>query len=204
MFITPHSTIRKFNNVLFVSTLLLGAYIIAAPFMPEAQYALRPLWLQAQSFLGFQKETVTVQVVATSDTQEPIPAENTLLIDKIGVNGIVYSGTSVSTLEKGIWHRPKSSTPDKGGNTVLVAHRFLYTSGPNTFYHLDKLKVDDRFVLYWEGKKYIYQVSEVKTVPALAYDIEYPTKDPIVTLWTCTPLFTATNRLVVRANLIES
>ncbi|MCC7356047.1 MAG: sortase [Candidatus Doudnabacteria bacterium] len=202
-FISPHPTIRKINNVLFVSTLLLGAYIIVAPAVPEVSFFIKPLWTSAQEFLGFKKEVVTYNTVVSNEPQEPIPAENTLRIEQIDVDGVVYNGTSVSTLEKGIWHRPKSSTPDKGSNTVLVAHRFLYTSGPNTFYHLDKLKVDDEFTLFWDGEKYKYKVFENKVVPATAYDIEYPTKDPIVTLWTCTPLFTATNRLVVRAKLID-
>ncbi len=186
-----------------MSTLLLGAYIIVAPAVPEVSFIIKPLWTQVQEFLGLKTEVFTYHTITSNEPQEPIPAENTLRIEQIDVDGVVYKGTSVNTLEKGIWHRPKSSTPDKGSNTVLVAHRFLYTSGPNTFYHLDKLKVDDEFVLYWEGKKYTYKVYENKVVPAIAYDIEYPTKDPIVTLWTCTPLFTATNRLVVRAKLIE-
>lgn len=196
--------LTKINNVLFVGTLLLGLYIVVGPFAPDVFFALHPLQKSMKKFLGIEQAQTMVLNRTVGRPAEPVPEQNTLVIPKIDVNGIVYEGTSVNTLEKGIWHRPKSSTPDKGSNTVLVAHRFLYTSGPNTFYHLDKIKVNDEFTLYWNQKKYQYKVFETKVVPPTAFDIEAPTQDSIVTLWTCTPVFTATNRLVVRAKLIES
>ncbi len=203
-FISPQPRLRKFNNVLFVSTLLFSLYIVLAPVLPEVLFNVNSLLRVAKNFLGFESSTVVVNDYSKNNSAEVIPTDNTLVIPKIDVNGIIYAGKSVNLLEKGIWHRPKSSNPELGGNTVFVAHRFLYTSGPNTFYHLDKLKMDDEFTIYWNKKKYQYKVYETKVVPATAFDIEAPTKDPIVTLWTCTPLFTATNRLVVRAKLIAS
>jgi len=196
--------LKKINNVLFVGTLLLGMYIVAGPFAPDVFFALHPLQKSIKEFLGIEQVQNVVIDRTKEGPAEPIPEQNTLVISKIDVNGLVYDGAGVGTLEKGIWHRPKSSTPDKGSNTVLVAHRFLYTSGPNTFYHLDKVKVNDEFILYWNQKKYSYKVFETKVVPPTAFYIEAPTSDSIVTLWTCTPVFTATNRLVVRAKLIES
>lgn len=203
-FITPHSSLRKINNVLFLSTLLLGLYIIIAPALPELTFSAKPFIQTFKNFLGFQSSEVVFVNSSSVGPEEVIPVDNTLVIPKIEVNGIIYEGKSANILERGMWHRPKSSTPDKGGNTVFVAHRFLYTSGPNTFYHLDKLKVNDEFIVYWQSKKYLYKVFEVTTVPATAFEIEAPTSDSIVTLWTCTPIFTATNRLVVKGKLIPS
>lgn len=187
-----------------MSTLLLGLYIALAPFAPELSLSLNPISKSLQAFFGQDDKLNNIVIESeTKKEEEIIPTENKLVIPKIDVDGQVYEGTSVATLEKGIWHRPKTSTPDKGGNTVFVAHRFLYTSGPNTFYHLNKLKVDDEFTIYWDKKKYSYKVFEVSVVSPTTYNIEYPTKDSIVTLWTCTPLFTATNRLVVKAKLVN-
>jgi LPXTG-site transpeptidase (sortase) family protein len=202
-FISPQPRLRKFNNVLFLSTLLLGLYIVVAPFAPEVLFSVNPALRAAQKFLGIGNNSITTQKVVDGQS-EPIPDDNRLVVPQIDVDGPLLEGTSVNLLEKGIWRRPKSSTPDQGSNTVLVAHRFLYTSGPNTFYHLDKLKVGDEFTIYWDHKKYTYKVYETKTVPPTAFEIEAPTKDSVVTLWTCTPIFTATNRLVVRAKLLES
>src|SRR5262249_42108620 len=107
-------------------------------------------------------------------------------------------------LFKGIWRRPKSSTPDQGGNTVLVAHRFLYTFGPNTFYNLDKVKVHDHFSVVWKKQRYYYEVTEIETVLPTDVTVEAQGPEPVVTLWTCTPVFIANKRLVVVGKLIPN
>lgn len=135
---------------------------------------------------------------------KPIPKENTLVIPKIGVDTQIHEGESISTLNKGIWHRPKTSSPDLGGNTVLAGHRYLYTEGPNTFYNLDKLVVGDKIIIFWKGKEYDYEIVETKVVPPTAIEIEDNTKDPLLTIYTCTPLFTSTDRLVVLAKLLKA
>ena len=154
-FISPQPRLRKFNNVLFVSTLLFSLYIVLAPVLPEVLFNVNSLLRVAKNFLGFESSTVVVNDYSKNNSAEVIPTDNTLVIPKIDVNGIIYAGKSVNLLEKGIWHRPKSSNPELGGNTVFVAHRFLYTSGPNTFYHLDKLKMDDEFTIYCQPRRLI-------------------------------------------------
>lgn len=81
---------------------------------------------------------------------------------------------------------------------MLVGHRFTY-DGNGVFYHLDKLKVGDQLAVFWEGKKYQYTVTETKVVPATATEVEDQTQDPQLTLYTCTPLWSAKDRLVVIA-----
>lgn len=128
-----------------------------------------------------------------------IPMENTLVIPQIGVDGSVVEGTSIDVLKSGFWHRPNTSTPAKGGNTVIIGHRFLYKTGPKTFYGLDRLNEGDEFALFWEGKEYIYRVFEKKVIEPTEMSIEANTDEPMLTLYTCTPLWTAKQRLVVRA-----
>ena len=49
---------------------------------------------------------------------------NRVIITKIGVNApIVESKSAEYGLSKGSWRIPESSTPDKGGNTVITGHR---------------------------------------------------------------------------------
>jgi sortase A len=102
------------------------------------------------------------------------------------------------SLRLGVWHLPYTSTPDKGGNTVLVGHRFTY-AGPAVFYHLDKVQVGDDVTMQWQNKTYTYTVTEVKVVPPTETSVEANTKDPQLTIYTCTPLWTAKNRLVIVA-----
>lgn len=128
-----------------------------------------------------------------------LPTENTLVIPQIGVDGSVVEGASIDVLKSGFWHRPNTSTPEKGGNTVIIGHRFLYKTGPKTFYGLDKLNEGDEFALFWEGKEYIYRVFEKKLIEPTEVSIEANTEEPMLTLYTCTPLWTAKQRLVVRA-----
>jgi sortase A len=111
----------------------------------------------------------------------------------------ILIGDNPSLLHKGVWNRPNSSSPPEAGNTVLTGHRFTY-DGPATFYSLDKVQVGDAIVIYWEGKEYDYIVSETKVVPASAVEIEAPSNYSQLTLYTCTPLWSAKDRLVVVAN----
>lgn len=131
------------------------------------------------------------------------PEANTLVMPKLGVDGEVYQGGE-ENLNLGYWHIPGTSTPDQGGNTVIVAHRFLYTDGPNTFYHLDKAEVGDKFTLFWEQVEYTYEVKEVFEVTPDQVEIEEQTEEEMLTLYTCTPIFSAAKRLVVRAVPIKS
>ena len=190
--------LRKLNNVLTIAVVSLGLYLILMPLLPQLTY-----WIK---HLNGHTNTIPYSSNLNSEPgkndNKAVPAENRLVLPQIDLNAEVYDGRYASTLSKGIWHRPKSSTPDKGGNTVLVAHRFTYKT-PAIFYHLDKIKKDDTFALYWGGKEYDYRVREVRVVKPTDTYIEDATDDPILTLYTCTPMWTSKQRLVVISDLIK-
>jgi sortase A len=104
-------------------------------------------------------------------------------------------------LNKGIWHWPQSSTPDRGGNTVLIGHRFTYTRLVGVFYALDKVAVGDEVGVWWDDKQYVYKVSKVQVVPSTQTSILNATAEPTLTMYTCTPLWNPKDRLVVTAQL---
>lgn len=199
--------LERINAALFVTVVAVGLYLILAPIAPNIEFFLHT-YGRGHATSSYQKSTDfrsnDIEELALFEGETPPKiGDNLLFIPKIEVNAITHEGKSVLTLEKGIWHRPNTSTPDQGGNTVFVAHRFLYTSGPNTFYHLDKLENGDRFSVWWSGKRYEYEVYETKVVGARQVEIESASREDIVTLWTCTPLFTASKRLVVTAKLVK-
>lgn len=184
--------LRVINNILTVVVVALALYIILAPFWPQAEF-----WVQEESPLknwASQSDSVT-------DEADGTVGSNRLFIPKLGLSELVYDG-AVEPLSKGVIHRPKTSTPDKASNTVLVGHRFMY-SERGVFYHLDKLAVGDELTLHWLSERYDYVVKEVKVVPPTAIQVEAPTDEPILTLYTCTPLWTSKDRLVVIAELKE-
>lgn len=181
--------VRTANNILALLILLSSAYLAGAPLIPELTYAAQ------KSIVAPAQEKASLKKAG----------ENRLSINEIFVDGLIHEGEDAeTTLHKGLWRRPKSSTPDKGGNTVIVAHRFLFTDGPNTFYHLPKIEPGDELNLVWGGKNYSYLVTETKIVSADTTDIEKNTPDDRLTLYTCTPLWSSHERFVVVAKPIQS
>lgn len=178
-------THRRFNDLLTLIVLLTGIYLIASPFSPQITAALdRP-----------------PQATTALPVQRTISAEPTLLIPRLGMTEKVHTGTSPSELSKGAWLVPKTSTPDKESNTVIVGHRFTY-AGPDVFYFLDKVQVGDTLYVDWQGKEYRYKVDRIRVVPATEISVHAPTSEPQLTLYTCTPLWSAKDRLVITAPLV--
>lgn len=182
--------LRVVNSLLLGAIIIINLFVIVSPLLPGWVY-----WYKNR-FNQQQKQELTEQV-QTPNPQYSGP--NKLVIPQIFADHEVLEGPDINTANKGLWHLPWTSTPDKGGNTVIVGHRFLYVHKPDTFYNLDKMEVGDEFAMYWNNERYVYKVSEVKTVPPKEKYIEAPAGDNRVTLYTCTPLWTAKNRLVVVA-----
>lgn len=198
---------NKTLNLLTYILLGVGCFYLLSPFLPNITY----LFLRPQVFSVSQNIPELNKVLLRGSEPAGVGAiafstqkaqENRLTINAIGVNGQIHEGDNQALLKEGIWRLPWTGTPAAGGNTVIVAHRFLKTSGPETFYHLDKLKNGDRVTLRWQGMLYEYEVFSSEVVSASATEIEYPTSDSILTLYTCTPLWSSKDRLVVRAKLL--
>lgn len=196
---------RIMNHVLLVILVVLAGYIMFIPFVPEVTAMYNK---QTDKTRGYKYQSALATKEAKRDdisieSLKPIPKENTLVIPQIGVDSVIVEGIGPDSLDRGLWRRPNSSTPDKGGNTVITGHRFLYSSGPKTFYDLDKIKIGDKFFMYWDQKEYDYEVVDIFTVEPDQVEIEDEAPEPLLTLYTCTPLWTAKQRLVIRARLIQ-
>jgi sortase A len=187
-------TLRRFNNILSVVVIFLGLYISLSPFLPQISYLLRDKSLAASvPYAGELAESVG----AGNITQRP--EGNRVVIPSIQIDEQIKEGGGIWVIhDGGTWRRPQTSTPADDGNMVIVGHRF-YGNNISTFYHLDKVLVGQKLALFWEGKEYLYEVTETKVVEATAVEIEAPTKDKQLTIYTCTPIWTAKQRLVVIA-----
>ncbi len=192
--------LRVVNTYLTVIIAVLALYIIVAPFWPQINW-----WATHDSLVrGILPSRLEVTIPAaapepTLNSDAAQPAQE-LLIPRIDLREEVHEG-DIRALRKGIWRIPHSSTPDKGGNTVLAGHRFTY-SGEAVLYHLDKVKTGDHLALNWHGKVYEYEVFATKVVPPTEVSIEASTEEPQLTIYTCT-LLTAKERVVVQARLLE-
>lgn len=111
-------------------------------------------------------------------------------------------------LKKGVAHAKGTSYPDELGNTYIFAHStdaFYNVGNFNAvFYLLGKLDKRDEIVLYYEGNKYIYSVSEVKVVSKdESFYLGKIAEGKTLTLQTCYPPGTTLKRLIVIANFKE-
>lgn len=200
-----NNKLRQFNNILSILIFGLALYIMFAPFAPQLALYINRFTDKTD---GFKYQSVLADKLDSKvgESLPPPPTDNHLVIPKIGVDSTVYQGNDISLLDKGLWHRPNTSTPEQGSNTVIVAHRFQYTQGPATFYSLDKLAIGDKAIVFWGNAdnrfEYDYEAIEVKVVPATAIEIEEPTTEETLTLYTCTPLWTSKDRLVVTFKVI--
>jgi sortase A len=180
--------LKTINWVLLVLIILVNGYVILAPLVPEVQYQVT-------------KRTTKELNVNNPDELAGIDRNSDhLIIPRLRLDKPIFDGTNPNLVHKGIWRRPNTSSPDKGGNTVMVGHRFSYKD-PAILYSLDKVQLKDPLIVAWRGKLYLYRVSDIKVVPANAIEVENPTSDSRLTIYTCTPLWSTRNRLVVTGSL---
>lgn len=183
--------LRSVNNCLSLIVVGLAVYIMAAPFLPQLAFAWRSHFV----------EPITI-VVDSEEDDLSLPEDNLIAIPSIQLYEKIHEGQDATALRNGAWRRPHTSTPDQGSNTVVVGHRFTY-NGPATFYHLDKIQKGDEITVVWEQEVYRYEVAFIKVVPADHIAVENSTSEPLLTLYTCTPLWSATERLVIGATPVK-
>ena len=177
--------------------------IIVYPFVPQLLF-----WIKFEFFDydWAEQESVAISIAEDSnvDSEETMETNNCLVIPVIGVNVDIVEGGDDSSLSRGAWHRPGTGDPENGGNMVITGHRFQYLPPNNlTFYHLDKIREGDEIIVYWNEIEYDYVVIETFIVKPADVEIEEDSAFHILTLYTCTPLWTASKRLVVKAEPID-
>jgi sortase A len=125
-----------------------------------------------------------------ADTSSKITS-NRLYIPKIDINLPYTTGDETAMLTGAWWRSPSSGNPRDGGNFVLSAHRFIMSWTPgetvkrSPFYTIDKLSVGDSIVVDYSGKRYIYIIDKTYSVAPTATEIEAPTSDARLTLYSC-------------------
>ncbi len=194
-------SLRSINRLISSLVALLALFILTSPLLPLVTYEVGR-WFDTTNGYRYQSHLAVASGAQLRELASVPRDRNILVIPQIGVDAEILEGSSATVLNRGLWRRPRSGTPEKGGNTVITGHRFLYTNGPNTFYALDKMRIGDRFVIFWNGAEYDYEVEDIRIVSPERVEIERNTTEDIVTLYTCTPLWTSKNRLVVRAKRI--
>lgn len=116
-------------------------------------------------------------------------------IPKIKVSAAILEGTDDNALKYAVGHYPGLGQPGEG-NYVLLGHR-NYVYG-HFFRNLNDLEVGDKVIITKDSKTYTYVINESFVVKPEEVWVLEQTSDVIVTMITCTPIGTYTDRLIVR------
>ncbi len=165
-----------------------GAYLLILVLSPQASFIIR-----------------TPNTLNTSNDATDL--RNRIQIEKINLE-VTYGAGGEEQLDKGAWWRyPERGNPIKGGNFILSAHRFYLgltpsrTLAKSPFYRLEEVEVNDQIKVFYEGEWFQYKVVDKYTVKPDAVEIEDPSQEAKMTLYTCTLGGAADGRVVIEAVL---
>ena len=127
---------------------------------------------------------------------------------KIGVDVAIVKGVTDRTLAGGAWHRvPENGDPLSAATsywplTVFTSVYPTANSGTVTVYHIDALNNGDQSYVDYNGVRYAYEVTKRYSVARLM-QIEAPSREAKLTLYSCDLRGPAAGREVVRQSLSE-
>ena len=145
--------------------------------------------------------TVPGATTSTTAPSDPVPGSAVALlrIPKIGVDKAVVEGVGVPDLKRGPGHYPGTPLPGQPGNAAIAGHRTTYGA---PFWHLDELKPGDQIFVTTREGRFTYRVDRSEVVKPSETSVLDPTVGAVLTLTTCNPRFSASQRLVVQASLM--
>ncbi len=134
-----------------------------------------------------------------------------IIVEKIGADAPIVPNVDASSkeaytqaLKKGVAHALGTSFPGQPGVTYLFAHStdtiFNVPRFNAVFYLLKEVTAGDKIVVFFNGRRFDYVVTETKITEA--DDVSYftmKTSDQILVLQTCWPPGTSWKRLLVVA-----
>jgi sortase A len=192
----------------------------------KVQHALRQQWVQD---VQHQRGDPLLPLPGSSGPRLPDGRGIAFLyIPRLGSDygWAIVEGTSAADLEKGPGHYTWSQLPGQKGNFAVAGHR---VGKGEPFLNLDHLQFGDVVIVETESEWYVYRVmgapGDVEAADPQYYDVpgreivdpsdgavadpvpDHPGTSPtraLITMTTCTPKFTAENRMVVHAMLAQS
>ena len=122
-----------------------------------------------------------------------------IVIPSIKVDTVVVEGTGASALRAGAGHYPNTPLPGEEGNVAIAGHRTTYGK---PFANLDRLAPGDEVVLDTPIGRHVYKVTKAPfVVPNTDFTVISQTPGHTLTLTTCHPKGSASQRLVVKAEM---
>lgn len=148
-------------------------------------------------------ETTTEQEAPAVEPPQEITGIGILTIERINLKMPVTEGATAAQLDVAAGWIPETAPIGETGNAVIAGHR-SYTYG-RQFNRLAELQPGD-MIEYTPigGESMTFTVTELLTIePGDLAALEQPEDKRLLTLYTCTPIRTATHRLLVRAQRMD-
>jgi sortase A len=125
----------------------------------------------------------------------------TIQIPKIDLAMTLVEGTDEAQLAMGPGHYPTTPLPGEAGNAAIAGHRTTYL---HPFYSLDAMVPGDLIFITTLQGTFLYRTISSQVVLPTDVSVVDPTPTPQLTLTTCNPRYSASQRLVVHALLVAS
>ena len=124
-----------------------------------------------------------------------------IVIPTIKVDTVVVEGTGASALRAGAGHYPNTPLPGEEGNVAIAGHRTTYGK---PFANLDRLNPGDEVVLETPLGRHVYRITKPPFVVSNTdFTVISQTPGHTLTLTTCHPKGSASQRLVVKAEKLS-
>jgi len=125
-----------------------------------------------------------------------------IVVPRISLKKFLVEGTSVEALRKGPGHYAGTPSPGEPGNVAIAGHRTTY-GGP--FFRMDEMRTGDPiFVFSLKTNRWFrYDVMKTTIVKPSASEVLRPIPGlNTLTLTTCNPRYSASQRMVITATLV--
>jgi LPXTG-site transpeptidase (sortase) family protein len=222
--------LRTVGNFLVFSSLFFIAKTLYQPVQEEIKYFVNQTVAKEYIVASEEKEAEKIERdysaaapkgklaeilnIKQVEALTPIDTNYSIVIPKIGANAKVIPNVNAAAeneyleaLKGGVAHTLGTAFPGEGGHVFLFAHSTDYIWNVGTynavFYLLYKLEKGDQINIFYQGRRYVYEVIDSKVVdPSEVEYITRKTDEEFLTLQTCWPLGTTLKRLLVFAKRV--
>ena len=165
-------------------------------------------------FIRPSQNVSATPIIVDPNSNGPVGPEAKIIIPKINLEApVIYDVETIEEkavqkgLEGGVLHYGTTPNPGEKGNAVIFGHSSgnILNKGKYKFAFilLKSLEENDTFIVQKDGKRYVYKVyNKYVTTPDDVSVLQKGDKESMMTLITCDPPGTSSNRLIVQAEQI--
>ncbi|MGH9132211.1 MAG: class E sortase [Acidimicrobiales bacterium] len=201
---TPGCTPRLLGRLLVGCSILLLLFIVYQLFGTGLPASMSQTRLRHQLTSVLSQRTTAQPDTVSSPLPDALKAPSAgsalgvIDIPSINVDKAMVQGVGVSDLQEGPGHYPSTPLPGEAGNAAVAGHRTTYGA---PFFRLNELRKGQPIYVTTAEGTFTYHVLRSLVVKPSDASVLSPTGTNMLTLTTCSPRYSATQRLIVEAVL---